>query len=94
MSEPDESDDPQRLEIHTELSETLRDFGKDILSERERMLVQLMLKGHSAKALARILEITPGTISIHRSNIYRKMQVTSLGELFGVFLGSLVNNSG
>lgn len=89
-SDSDARDDKHRHEIHTKVSETLRDFGKHTLTERERMLVQLMLKGHSAKTMARILGISPGTASIHRSNIYRKMAVTSSGELFGVFMAELV----
>lgn len=92
-SEPDAGDDKQRYEIHAKVSETLRDFGKHTLTERDRMLAQLMLKGHSAKNMARLLEISPGTASIHRSNIYRKMAVTSAGELFGMFLAELVEEN-
>jgi hypothetical protein len=33
------------------------------------------------------LSISPGTVKIHRKNIYRKMKVSTQAELFAAFLG-------
>ncbi len=82
-------DETSRRDIHTAVSHALSDFGSHVLTEREQEIAQLMLKGHSAKMIARIAGISPGTASIHRSNIYRKMDVTSVGDLFGIFLAKL-----
>ncbi len=86
---PPADDEDSRRDVHGAVSEALRDFGSETLTGREQEIAQLMLKGHSAKMIAHIAGISPGTASIHRSNIYRKMDVTSVGDLFGVFLAKL-----
>jgi len=93
-SSQDETDVARRRDLHDQVSAKLKEFGAEVLTSRERMLAQLLLKGHSTKSMARILDITPGTIGIHRSNIYRKMDVTSQAELNGLFLAKLVENKG
>ena len=85
---PDESD---RRIIHAAVSTILAEFGKNILSERERDVVQLLLKGHSAKSIAKLLNITAGTVSVHRTNIYQKLGVAGQGDLFYKFVASLTN---
>ena len=34
------------------------------------------------------LSISPGTVKIHRKNIYRKLKVSTQAELFAAFMGS------
>lgn len=85
---PNESN---RRHIHTAVSTVLNNFGKDILSERERDVVRLLLKGHSAKSIAKILDITAGTVSVHRTNIYQKLEVAGQGDLFSKFVANLTN---
>jgi hypothetical protein len=34
------------------------------------------------------LDISPGTVKIHRKNIYRKLKVSSQAELFAAFMGT------
>ena len=46
-------------------------FGGKLLSEREREIVALVLQGHSTESIAGRLDISPGTVKIHRRNIYR-----------------------
>ena len=80
-----------RRDIHTAVSTVLDNFGKEILSERERDVVRLLLKGHSAKSIAKLLDITAGTVSVHRTNIYQKLGVGGQGDLFSSFVASLTN---
>lgn len=65
-------------------------FGEGILTPREREVAEFTLKGHSAKSAGQILGITPGTVRIHRRNIYAKLRINSQGELFSLFLDTLV----
>jgi DNA-binding CsgD family transcriptional regulator len=68
-------------------------FGKDLLTKREREVVEFTLKGHSAVAVGKILEISPGTVRIHRRNIYSKLRIRSQGELFSGFIKTLIEDS-
>jgi DNA-binding CsgD family transcriptional regulator len=63
-------------------------FGKP-LSARERQIVTLVLQGHSTESIARHLDISPGTVKIHRKNIYRKLAISTQAELFAAFLGAI-----
>jgi len=53
-------------------------------------VAEFTLKGHSAEAVGRILGITPGTVRIHRRNIYSKLRIRSQGELFSRFIVALL----
>lgn len=64
-------------------------FGAGLLTEREREVAEYTLKGHSAEALGRVLGISPGTVRIHRRNIYAKLGISSQGELFARFIETL-----
>ena len=55
-------------------------------------MVEYTLKGHSAEAVGRILEISPGTVRIHRRNVYAKLRIKSQGELFSAFIEALVDD--
>jgi DNA-binding CsgD family transcriptional regulator len=71
------------------LSDDLGSFGAGILTPREREVAEFTLKGHSAESTGQILGISPGTVRIHRRNIYSKLQINSQGELFSRFLKTL-----
>lgn len=58
------------------------DLGLDVLTDREREVATLMLQGHSAKSMARLLEIAPGTVRNHIKQVYAKLGVTSHRALF------------
>jgi DNA-binding CsgD family transcriptional regulator len=47
------------------------------LTLREREIVTMVLRGHSTESIAMQLAISPGTVKIHRKNIYRKLAVPS-----------------
>lgn len=75
----------------TEVDAALAAFGAETLTEREREIAILVLKGHSSKSIARATDIAPGTVKIHRKNIYRKLEISSQSELFARFLSALAN---
>lgn len=68
-------------------------FGLGLLTPREKQVAEFTLKGHSAAAVGRILDISPGTVRIHRRNIYSKLRIRSQGELFSEFIDTLMEHS-
>ena len=64
-------------------------FGREVLSEREREVVQLILRGHSSESIGANLGISLGTVKTHRKNAYAKLGVCSQSELLSRFLQSL-----
>ncbi len=76
-----------RLSHHLAVSFDL--FGSSMLSPREADIVRLILKGHSSKSIARIFDNSPETVKVHRKRIYTKLNITSQGELFSMFLEAL-----
>lgn len=75
--------------IESQLERSFHSFGDGLLTAREREIVEHTLKGHSAEAVGRILGISPGTVRIHRRNIYSKLRISSQGELFSRFIRTL-----
>jgi len=76
------------------LNRTLRCFATAILTEREGEIAGLLLKGHSAKSVAKVLRISPGTVRNHMKKIYAKFGVSSQTELFARFLEALARTEG
>ena len=76
----------RRLTEPGQISTAYQRFGRNLLSERERQIVTLVLQGHSTESIAQRLDISPGTVKIHRRNIYRKLHISTQGELFAAFL--------
>ena len=79
--------------MHHSVELAFTNFGEGVLTPREREVVEFTLKGHSADAVGRILEISAGTVRIHRRNVYSKLQIRSQGELFSKFIDTLVSGS-
>lgn len=65
------------------------DFGRDVLTPRECEVVKLVLRGYSTKSVSQALGISPGTVKVHRENIYAKLHVSSQAELFNLFIASV-----
>jgi DNA-binding CsgD family transcriptional regulator len=59
-------------------------FGQRI-TPRETQVVVKVLEGHSSGSIAESLNISVGTVRIHRRNIYSKLQISSQQELFAIF---------
>ncbi len=63
-------------------------FGSKVLTEREREIAGLILRGHSSKAAARELNIAPETERVHRKRLYSKLGISSHADLFWMFIES------
>ena len=75
--------------IHRRLTECYENFGDGLLTERELEITQLLLRGHSTKSVARKLDIAPGTVMVHKRNLFSKLGITSQYELFSRFIDDL-----
>lgn len=85
-----EPDGRSGIQRHIEFA--FRNFGKSVLTLREREVVEFVLKGYSSDAIGKILEISTGTVRIHRKNTYAKLGINSQGELFSQFIQALSDN--
>lgn len=65
------------------------DFGKSVLTDREREVTQMILRGHSSESIGFNLGISLGTVKTHRKNVYAKLAISSQSELLSLFLKSL-----
>ncbi len=63
------------------LSDKGVDDRYELLSEREREILQLVAEGHSSKSVAELLSISPATVETHRAHILQKLDVHSTAEL-------------
>ena len=55
-----------------------------LLSDRERSVLEGLIKGQPNKVIAYTLGISPRTVEIHRANLMEKMKVRSLAEALRV----------
>jgi DNA-binding CsgD family transcriptional regulator len=83
-----------RSALHRALNRAFATFGSSLLTEREAEVVQLLLRGHTVKGIARPLDIAPGTVRNHLKQVYRKLGVASQGQLFSLFFQSLERAGG
>lgn len=51
------------------------------LSTREAEVLKGLLDGRTSKEIARLLNISPKTVDVHRANVLRKMMVSNVAEL-------------
>lgn len=57
------------------------------LSPKEKLVLPLLLQGHSNKSLGECLSIQAGTVKKHRASIYEKFLVSELSQLIALFEG-------
>ena len=76
-------------DVHQRLTECFDGFGQSVLTRREREISQLLLRGHSSKSVARELNIAPGTVMVHKRNLFGKLGISSQYELFSLFIDKL-----
>jgi len=62
------------------------DSGRLPLTNREVEVISLILRGYSSASIASMLNISTGTVKVHRKNVYAKLEISSQGELFSLFL--------
>ena len=58
----------------------------DLLTQREKEVMELMVKGNPSKEIARHCGISVKTIEIHRARVMEKMKASSLPELVHMVL--------
>ncbi len=75
--------------VHERLTHAFEDFGAGVLTRREREISKLLLRGHSSKSIARELDIAPGTVMVHKRNLFAKLGITSQYALFSLFIEEL-----
>ena len=73
--------------LHRRLTRCFESFGDTLLTDREREITQLLLRGHSVKSVARELDIAPGTVMAHK--LFKKLGISSQYELFSRFIEDL-----
>jgi DNA-binding CsgD family transcriptional regulator len=56
-----------------------------LLSRRENAVTKLLLRGCSSADIARLLGISRHTVKDHRKQIFRKLEVCTLAQLFATF---------
>ncbi|MFC6672217.1 response regulator transcription factor [Marinobacterium aestuariivivens] len=69
----------------------LSTFGSGVLTKREQEITGLILQGHSSKSIAQLLDISAGTVKVHRKNIHARLNTSTQSELFSMFLGHLTS---
>ena len=75
--------------LNQKVADAFNTIGGGALTDREGQIVELTLRGHSSEAIGRLLTISPGTVRIHRRNVYSKLRINSHGELFSLFLDAI-----
>ncbi|AAZ25567.1 helix-turn-helix transcriptional regulator [Colwellia psychrerythraea] len=78
---------------HSNVENVLLNFGKDILTKKEYQVCQLLLQGHSTKAIGTIMTIGYETVKMHKKNIYSKTFLSSQSELLALFIDILQSES-
>ena len=53
----------------------------DLLTSRERQILQLLAEGQSNKDIANILDLSPTTVICHRQHIFQKLNFHTLADL-------------
>jgi Response regulator containing a CheY-like receiver domain and an HTH DNA-binding domain len=53
----------------------------DLLTQRERQVLQLIAQGHSNKEIAALLNVSVNTVSVHRANLMEALNIHRTAEL-------------
>lgn len=78
----------------SQIEDTVSSLFGPRITPRETQVVAQVLEGHSSESIARNLEISVGTVRIHRRNIYAKLQISSQQELFSIFFREITTGRG
>jgi len=68
------------------INDWLATFATDVLTEREREILAMVLQGYSSEAISMRLGIAVPTVKTHRQRAYAKLGISSQTELLRVFL--------
>jgi DNA-binding CsgD family transcriptional regulator len=84
--------DRARAPLAIGLRNVIGNLKNKALTAREIDIVELTVKGHSAKSMAYELDISEGTVINHKRNIYGKLEISSQSQLFYLFLQALYDS--
>ncbi len=73
------------------LAQAFNSFGHRTLTDREQEIVREILKGHSGKSIAQMLNISVETVKVHRKHINNKLGISSHAQLFTKFINHLAS---
>jgi DNA-binding NarL/FixJ family response regulator len=62
-------------------SDNKAETAADLLTPREREVLQLVAEGHTNNAIAKLLKISVKTVEKHRANLMTKLEVNDLASL-------------
>ncbi|MBN1005713.1 LuxR C-terminal-related transcriptional regulator [Amphritea pacifica] len=71
------------------MNQAISTFGSGVLTPREQQIAGLILQGHSSKAIANMLDISLGTVKVHRKNIHTRLNTSTQSDIFTLFLAHL-----
>lgn len=74
---------------HQYMEKVLESFGRNILTDKEYEVMQLLLRGHSMKFMAERLHRSIDSIKKYHSSIYQKLNISSQRELMPLFIGAV-----
>jgi DNA-binding CsgD family transcriptional regulator len=75
--------------LDDKVDKVFEQFGRGVLTRREGEVVRLLLEGHSNLSVSQRLGISPGTVRVHRQNLYEKLGIGSQSELLALFIREL-----
>lgn len=73
------------------MKRALRTFASGVLTQREREITDLILRGFSSQAIADNLKISVGTVKVHRKNIHTRLNTSTQAEIFTQFINHLTH---
>lgn len=82
---------PQVLEEVVEAARSPQGGRLELLTPREREVLQLIVEGHTTEKIAKIIHRSPETVRSHRASIMKKLDLHNMAELvrFAIAAGLL-----
>ncbi len=90
LAEPVFSPNAYSGQMRAAIESALASFGQTLLTKREQEVATLLVQGFDTKEIATRLDLVQGTVKNHRKRIYSQLKISSLGELFQLFLNHLI----
>lgn len=66
------------------IKKKIRKTVLEILSKREKEVIKLLLEGKKTVQIAKLLNVKPNTISTIKKNIFYKLEIRTLIELYNI----------
>lgn len=79
-----------KSEFRQALLAAMHSFGEALLTPKEQAITLLIVQGYDSVDIAQLEGIALGTVKNHRKSIYCKLNVSSLSELYQLFMTHLL----